>query len=362
VSSQSHGTGRPAGAGRATNRRRRPGWAATAVATAAVTLLAACGGSEDAGAAGGGGGGGGDSGGGTTMEATIVLGFTASPNFASVFSAVEQGFFEEEGVEVTIMPGGPGVEGEQLVANGQADFVLGGLPDTAVAVQEGLPLIAVVARDTETEFGLVTAADSGIEEPADLAGKTVALSQFATPTTLFDPFLQVNGVDSGAVTVQTVAANAVTSALLSGQADAAGGGASTLIGVRQQQPDAGFLSYADLGLDVLGAGLVTRQELVEQDPDLVGAVVRAYVKGLQFSVENPEESVEDVRKSYPAEIGAFQDPVAILEFVNENVQEPYGFMPPELWESSVQTLADAGALDDPSDPEQYYTNEFVPNS
>ncbi|NEK58255.1 ABC transporter substrate-binding protein [Geodermatophilus sabuli] len=352
--------------GRGVSTRRRSRRSTVALALAAATALTGCGGeaadSGGSGGGGGGGGGGGASGAAADVgEATVVLGFTASPNFASIFSAVEQGYCEEEGVEVTIMPGGPGVEGEQLVANGQADFVLGGLPDTAVAVQEGLPLVAVAARDTLTEFGLVTSPDSGIEEPADLEGKSVALSQFATPTTLFGPFLSVNDVPADSVQVQTVAGPAVTSALLSGQVDAAGGGASTLLGVRDEMPDAGFLAYSDLGLDVLGAGLVTRQDLVEEDPDLVDAVVDCFVRGLEFTVENPEDAVEDVRASYPAEIGAFSDPVAILEFVNQNVEAPYGVMPPELWESSVQVMADAGALDDPSDPEQYYTNEFVEN-
>jgi NitT/TauT family transport system substrate-binding protein len=335
-----------------TTSRRRARRTALALAVASTTLLVSCG-NGGSGAARGGPA---DE---SLMQTSVVLGFTASPNFAAVFAALEQGYFAEEGLDVTIMPGGPGVEGESLVATGRADFVFGGLPDAAVAAQGGLPLVAVAARDIRTEFGLVLAEGSGISTPQDLAGRSVALSQFATPTTLFGPLLAANGVDGASVQTQTVAGTAVVSALLSGQVDAAGGGASTLLSVREQMPGAGFLAYSDFGIDVLGAGLVTRRNLVEENPELVGAMVRAFARGLEFTVTNPQEAVAAVAASYPDEISAFDDPVAVLEFVNKNTQAPYGFMPPELWQSTVEILSESGVLNSPANPEQYYTNEFV---
>lgn len=293
-------------------------------------------------------------------DVTLVLGFVAGPNFAAPFAALEEGYFEEEGLNVEIMQGGPSVEGESLVANGQAHFVFGGLPDVPGAVQEGLPLKAVLGTNGLTEFGLVLAADSGIETPADLEGKTVALSQFATPTTLFDPFLAINDVDASKVEVLTAAGPAIIAALLAGQADAAGGGGGTFVQIQEKMPDAKFMAYADWDVNVLGAGIVTSTKLIDEQPDLVRSFVRAFVKGLEFTVKNPEKAIEHEAKYFPDAMNAYQDPVAALKFVTDLTEAPYGYMEPERWNSTVELLVEFGLLEDGADIEQYYTNEFLP--
>lgn len=294
-------------------------------------------------------------------DVKLVLGFIAGPNFAAPFAALEEGFFEEEGLNVEIMQGGPSVEGESLVATGQADFVFGGLPDVPGAVQEGLPLKAVLVTNALTEFGLVLDADSGIEKPSDLEGKTVALSQFATPTTLFEPFLAINDVDASKINVVSAAGPAIVAALLSDQADAAGGGGGTFVQVQEKLPEAGFMSYADWGVDVLGAGIVTSTDLIDSDPELVRSFVKAFVRGLEFTVNNPQAAIDYEAKYFPDALNAYQDPAAALKFVTDLTEEPYGYMEPELWESTVSLLAEFGLLEDGSNPEQYYTNEFLPS-
>lgn len=294
------------------------------------------------------------------IETSLVLGFTAGPNFAAPFAAIEEGYFAEEGLEVTIMQGGPSVEGESLVATGKTDFVFGGLPDVPGAVAQGLPLKAVLATNQLTEFGLILDADAGVKEPKDLVGKTLALSQFATPTTLFEPFLNINGVNPDDVKVESVAGSAVVSALLSGKVDGSGGGGGTYVQVLEKDPTVEFMAYSDWGVDVLGAGLVTSTKLINENPELVGAMVRAFVRGIEFTVENPEKAIEYEAKFFPDALNAYKNPADALKFVTNLTQKPYGFMPPELWTSTVDILGEYGLLDDTSNPEQYYTNEFLP--
>jgi NitT/TauT family transport system substrate-binding protein len=292
---------------------------------------------------------------------TIVLGFLASPEFAAGFAADEQGFFAEEGIDVTIQQGGPTVNGEQLVAEGQADFMYGGMADIAGAIESGLDLIAVAGNSSQL-LGIALPGDSAISTPADLAGTTISVATGAVPQILLEPFLTANSVDPATVTQQPIPGTGGIAAILAGQIQGATGGVGTIVGLQQEDPDATMMLYSDYGIDVIGVGLITTNELVDNNPDLVGRVVRALVKGIEFSVENPEEATAAVAAQFPDAVSAYVDPPAsaVLELANSVIAKPYGFMPPEVWAANIDLLVQTGSLSAPMEPTDLYTNEFVP--
>jgi len=317
----------------------------------AVSLLAtACGGGDDAenGTATG-----------SLKKISIVLGFTASPEYAPAFVALEKGYFREEGYDVQIIQGG-NVEPTVLVANGQSDYLFGSMDDVPLAVQEGLGLRAVAANRQLNAFGIMTAPDSGIRSPKDLEGKRVALPSAGASRTLWSPFAALNGIDESKVDIVSVSGRATVTALLSGDVQAASGASYTnLVRVREDMPDAGWLGYVDYGVKTAGSGLVTTDKKIKENPDEVRGVVRAFLRGLNDSLTEHQYAVDAVGKYFPEAVSAYKDPILVITTVNEMVGKPLGQMSDDVWQATADVLKEAGDLDSPQPPATYYTNEFI---
>lgn len=327
--------------------RKRPLRFAASVAAASL-LAAACGGDAEN-----------DPASGELTKVSIVLGFTASPEYSPAFVALEKGYFREEGYDVEIVQGG-NVEPTVLVATGQNDYLFGSMDDVPLAAQEGLGLRAVAANRQVNAFGIMTAPDSGISTPKDLEGKQVALPSAGASRLLWSPFVSLNGVDESKVEIVSVSGRATVTALLSGDVDAASGASYTnLVRVREDMPDAGWLAYADYGVGTIGSGLVTTESKIEESPDEVRGIVRAFLRGLNDSLTEHQFAVDSVEKYFPEGISAYQDPIQVITTVNEMVGKPLGQMSDEVWQATVDVLVQAGDLESPQPLDVYYTNEFI---
>jgi NitT/TauT family transport system substrate-binding protein len=166
---------------------KKKSWLQLLVALLVMGLLAAACGSdsdegaeEDATSAGDGSADGDDATaeGGDPEVSEIRVGLIPIADVATVFIGIEQGFFEEEGIEVQTEFLQGGAAAIPTLVSGDIDLAFGAYPSFFSAIQEGLPLlIAVEANRPAPGFaGIYALPDSGIESPEDLAGKTVAVN------------------------------------------------------------------------------------------------------------------------------------------------------------------------------------------
>ncbi|MBI3303757.1 MAG: ABC transporter substrate-binding protein, partial [Deltaproteobacteria bacterium] len=95
--------------------------------------------------------------------------------FAGYYAAKEQGFYEDEGLDVTILPGGPGLTPEQVVASGQAEFGLDWLPSLLAQRDQGADLVNIAQVFTRAGVTEVTWKHSGITTIAQMRGKRVGV-------------------------------------------------------------------------------------------------------------------------------------------------------------------------------------------
>ena len=76
-------------------------------------------------------------------EVTLQLKWVTQAQFAGYYVAKDKGFYEEEGLDVTILPGGPDIAPTQVIAGGGADVTVEWMPAALAAREKGLPLVNI---------------------------------------------------------------------------------------------------------------------------------------------------------------------------------------------------------------------------
>jgi NitT/TauT family transport system substrate-binding protein len=195
------------------NRMRRT-IAAGATVLVASSALAACGG--DGGDKAGGGGGGGDCN--TSDDVKLQLQWLPQAQFAGYFAAVDQGFFEDEGLNVEIIPSGGDIVPQDALAAGDADYAIAWVPKVLGSIEQGVELTNVAQIFQRSGTLQVSMADSGIESVADFEGKKIGSWGFGNEWEIFAA-MAAEGLDAKSVEIVTQDFN--MNAFLQGDIDAA---------------------------------------------------------------------------------------------------------------------------------------------
>ena len=151
-----------------------------------------------------------------------------------------------------------------------------------------------------SEAAIIALKKSGIENPKDLRGKTIAAPAGTSMRLLFPILASVNGFDGDSVSGSPRRRRSRMTLLLRGQADAATGFPSTSVlfleGQGMARSDLVVLSYASYGLDLFGSGLVASEAFVARRPDVLKAFMRAVIKGCATVWPGREAAVASVLK------------------------------------------------------------------
>ncbi|MDH3659186.1 MAG: ABC transporter substrate-binding protein [Alphaproteobacteria bacterium] len=131
-----------------------------------------------------------------TMQAAWVN----DAEFMGYFIALDNGRYAEEGLDLTYLSGGPDVIPESSLLSAKADLALT-TPDTTIKaiVDQGAPFKIIGAQYQKNPIGVVSLVESGINEPKDLIGKTLAVPPVNTITV--DAMLKLNGIEKDQLTI-----------------------------------------------------------------------------------------------------------------------------------------------------------------
>ena len=108
-------------------------------------------------------------------DVTLQLKWVTQAQFAGYYVAAAKGFYEEEGLNVTILPGGPDVAPTQVIAGGGADVVIDWMPSALAAREKGLALVNIAQPFKSSGMMLTCLKESGVASPADFKGKTLGV-------------------------------------------------------------------------------------------------------------------------------------------------------------------------------------------
>ncbi|EAP75902.1 ABC transporter substrate-binding protein [Roseovarius nubinhibens] len=230
-------------------------------------------------------------------DVTLQLKWVTQAQFAGYYVAQDQGFYEEEDLNVTIKPGGPDIAPTSVLAGGGADVVLDWMPSALASREKGLPLVNIAQPFKSSGMMLTCRKDAGITSPEDFPGKTLGVWFFGNEY----PFLSwmshlglsTDGGDDG-VTVLKQGFN--VDPLLQNQAACV---STMTYNEYWQVIDAGLtpeelvvFKYEDQGVATLEDGIYVLEDKLE-DPEFVDKMVRfvrASMKGWKWAEENPDEA------------------------------------------------------------------------
>ena len=230
-------------------------------------------------------------------DLTLQLKWVTQAQFAGYYAALDKGFYADEGLDVTIKPGGPDIAPTQVLAGGGADVVIDWMPSALAAREKGLPLVNIAQPFKRSGMMLTCRADSGIKTPKDFPGHTLGVWFFGNEYP-FLAWMSILGIPTdgspGGVTVLKQGFN--VDPILNGQADCV---STMTYNEYWQIIDAGLkpedlvtFKYEDQGVATLEDGLYVLEDRLK-DPafeDQLVRFVRASMKGWKWAEENPDEA------------------------------------------------------------------------
>lgn len=221
----------------------------------------------------------------------LILDFYPNPNHVPLYVAQELGFFKEEGVDVELLvPSDPSAPAK-LVAARSVEMGLTPQMNLLIAVDEGLPLVAVAALIDGALGGLLSLREHGVEKLQDLRGKRIGYSLEPLEPVLWRTMLVTVGVGPEEYELVYTGMSTVP-ALLTRAVEAIGAFRNyELLAVELLGYAPVFFPQEDYGVpNTYELLFVVHPELLHEKPEEVRAVLRAVARGLGFARHNPNEA------------------------------------------------------------------------
>jgi NitT/TauT family transport system substrate-binding protein len=297
----------------------------------------------------------------TPVEVTLPLGYVPNVQFAPLYVAIDKGFYSDEGLAVTL---DYSMENDNtvLVGTGELQFAIVSGEQVLLARAQQLPVVYVMAWYQLYPVGIVAKTSSGIENVSDLAGKKIGLpglygANYIGAMALLDSA----GLEQSDVTLDSIGYTQVA-ALIADQDDA------VVIYTANEplQLDAAGVDYVLFktsdAVDLVANGLITNEETLANNPELVQRMVAATLKGIEYTSSHPDEAYEICTK-YVDNLTVDNEAVQKQVLLNSIAQwqaANLGYSEPSAWENMQNILLKMDLLAQPMDLSQAYTNAYLP--
>jgi NitT/TauT family transport system substrate-binding protein len=346
---------------------------------------------------------------------TFFMTFVPNVQFAPVYVALEKGYFAEQGLNVTVEHGDENV-GVDLIAAGERQFGLISGEEVLKARAAGRPVVFVYEWFQQYPVGIVYNADSGLASVADLKGKKVGIpGRFGASYNGLTALLSASGLSESDIQLEPIGFNA-PDVFCMGAVEAAVVYINNEPLQIQQRADAGQCGAVKnvavfpvaTAADMVSNGLVTNEQTIAEQPDLVRAVVAAFNAGLADAVNNPAEAyllsakyvenlplddafrsaletaaqaqtaaleaapdraaVIESRAALREQLNAAFDPAVVVQFdvllntIDLWDADQLGLTDDTSWEQTAKLLVQMGALTEPYTLTGAYTNAFLPEA
>jgi len=226
-------------------------------------------------------------------KVTFLTSWYAQAEHGGYYQAVATGIYRKHGLDVTVKMGGPQVNGVQLLAAGQADFLMGKDFQVLNGIQSGVPLVTVAAVFQFEPQGMVTHPE--VKSLAEMRNKTIYLA--TSGRTSWYPWLKAK---YGLTDEQTRPYTFNMQPFFADRNSAQQGypGSEPFIAEQAGQKVKFFL-FADEGYPPYGNTIVTMQKTAKEKPEMVQRFVRATLEGWKSYLQDPAPGNALIKKDNP---------------------------------------------------------------
>ncbi|MBK7895922.1 MAG: ABC transporter substrate-binding protein [Candidatus Promineifilaceae bacterium] len=291
------------------------------------------------------------------VEIQLPMGYIADPQFAPFYVAQERGYFAEAGFAVTfeyIFE----TEGVALVGANERPFAIVSGDQVLLARAQGVPVVYVMEWFQKFPIVVVSKAETGIETPGELNGRTVGLPGFFGASYVgYLGLLSASGLQPEDVNASDIGFNQVES-LLADQSEAVVGYANNEpVQLAARGVPINVIPVADY-IDLVANGIITNETMLAENPEQVARFVGAVLRGLADTLADPDAAFA-ISQNYVDGLEDGRKPVLEASLPLWQA-ETLGLSDLASWETTQQVLLAAGLLDEPvGELTAVFTNEFV---
>ena len=283
----------------------------------------------------------------------ITVGTLPAGDYAPLYIAQDEGFFEEEGLDVTIEIIAGGAVGVTQLVSGELDFSSATWANVLSAVSQGLE-IQVVREGTDSSKeginGMIAKEGSGLEGPEDLRGQTISVNTLQSATELqIRDCLDSAGVGPDEYELVEVPFPEVGAAVSQGRI-AAGFVPEPFITIGEAEGLVPIMYPSVCNEDQSNMPLInwnTSRQFAEQNPEAVAAFVRAMDKATQLAIDDPQVVV-DILPTFTTLTPELAGELVLPNFVEDGTPDLEGA------ELTMDLMVEWGLLDEPLDDLSQY--------
>jgi NitT/TauT family transport system substrate-binding protein len=296
-------------------------------------------------------------------KVTLRLDWVFGSEHAPIFLARDKGFFKDEGIDVEILAGEGSTVTVKLVGNGTADFGYAAADQALMAYAKGLPVVATAVILQKNPVAVIFPSASGIKTLTDLYGKTLGVPTLSVSEKQWRYVERLNKLDKakihqvslGTGIAQMIEAQKVDAAVAFFFNDG--------LKVVSDGTPMGWILLSDVGLPIYSTSLVTNEDMIKKNPDLVRRFTRAFLKGWTYALGHQQETLDTFLKDNPTvdpKYSALKFPEVLkLTQTPDTEKNGIGYSSQERWEAMQKALLDMAIIDKGVNVADVFTNQFL---
>lgn len=296
-------------------------------------------------------------------EVTLVLDYVPNTNHTGLYIAQEKGYFEEEGLKVTIIEPGDNNTSATLVATNKGQFGISYQEDVtaALSAKDPLPIKAIATIMQHNTSGFAVLKDSGMTSPKDFEGKVYAGWQSPSEEAVIKAVMHAYDADFSKLTM--VGSDGSGFASMGKTVDILWVFEGwDLVKATMSGVETTYMPLKDLDarLDYYTPVVITNQEMLTNDPETIKRFMKAIKKGYEEAIANPKEAASILHTYAPEYELEYLE--KSQEFVSSQYamdSEQWGWMRDSVWDNYTDFMYENGLIDKKITASEQYTNEFL---
>lgn len=296
-------------------------------------------------------------------EVSLALDWFPNSNHAGIYLAQQNGYFEDENLDVDVYTPSDPASILASVGAGRDDFGISYQPDLLQARNQGVEAVSVAAIVQHPLNSIMTLESSGLETPGDLRGKKIGYPGIPSNEGMLETMLNTAGVELSEVELVNVGFSLVPS-LIGGTVDAIVGAYWThesILAELEGHP-VNIMRMEEWGVpDFYELVLVTNEQTIDERSDVVQRFVRALSRGYEAAMANPDGAIDALLELGGDEVNEEleREGVRLLVPMWQDEAPQFGWQESSRWTEFADWMKERELVDQDLEPQDAFTNQFV---